>query len=181
MDKPLHLTLMPHIDHSPSAAGMREDKPHRDFWGFDAQAPTPPCLVESRARAEAQWALFAATAAGAATLGGGGGGGRRAAAMPSSAASNELRQLVRRHGVCPSRRREMWMLWSGAGALATARPAHYRSLVHRAREQRVVAKHQKQFDQVGLRFRPAHCSFWGHEHSHLLTHRHTHRGRCAWF
>ena len=111
---------------------------HLDLWGFETDAPTPECLVETRSRSEALWDSFTKERPDTFLLGRG----------KLQGLSQDVKDLVRRNGIAPSRRRELWMLWSGAAALKSEREAWYASLVLRAEAARKDSKHQVQFDQV---------------------------------
>ena len=105
---------------------------HADLWGFEvADAPVPECLVEIRARSEREWSSFAARPG-------------------ADVCSAEAKELARRCGIAPSRRRELWMVWSGAQALKDERQAWYASLALKAREPGYRKQHDAQFDQVEL-------------------------------
>ena len=61
---------------------------HADLWGFEvADAPVPECLVEIRARSEREWSSFAARPG-------------------ADVCSAEAKELARRCGIAPSRRRQ---------------------------------------------------------------------------
>ena len=105
---------------------------HRDLWGFETHERVPDCLVEIRSRAEREWSAFTEANGEAAAAGG----------------SAEAKELVRRCGICPSKRRGLWMVWSGAQALKEERQARYSSLVHKASEPSYKEQYAAQFDQV---------------------------------
>jgi hypothetical protein len=122
-------------------AGGREGRAYTDLFGFDAAEPPAACVVKARERSEEAWADMAAQPRGGPL------------AKPRNARSAaELQQLVQKNGICPSRRRELWMEWSGAGALKEARPAGYASLVLQAAQARGQPGHAlaAQFEQVEI-------------------------------
>ena len=98
---------------------------HADLWGFEVEAPVPECLVEIRARSEREWSSFAARPG-------------------ADVCSAEAKELARRCGIAPSRRRELWMVWSGAQALKEERQAWYASLALKAREPGYRKQHAAQ-------------------------------------
>lgn len=105
---------------------------HRDLWGFETHERVPDCLVEIRSRAEREWAAFTEA------------NGEDAAACGSA----EAKELVRRCGICPSKRRGLWMVWSGAQALKEDRQARYSALIHKASQSSCKEEYAAQFDQV---------------------------------
>ena len=116
-----------HRAHSGMAAA-----PHQDLWGFEVDTPVPDCLIEIRTRSEREWSAFVEA------------NGEDACATGTA----EAKELVRRCGICPSRRRGLWMVWSGAQALKEDRQARYSALVLKAADEGYRSKYQAQFEQV---------------------------------
>lgn len=118
----------------------------RDLWGFDVDGPVPECLIEIRARSEREWAALVASSGEDACTSG----------------TVEAKELVRRCGIAPSRRHELWMVWSGAQALKEDRLAGYNALTLKAAEDAYREKHTAQFEQVEVdleRTFPEHSFF----------------------
>jgi hypothetical protein len=108
------------------------DPSQHDLWGFEVDAPVPNCLVEIRARSESEWDAFVARSGEDACIGG----------------TAEAKELVRRCGIAPSRRRGLWMVWSGAQALKEDRQAGYSALTLKAADDAYREKYLAQFEQV---------------------------------